>query len=117
MYYYDMGEFQIVGASPGDPGAPGAPATPEGERVTIRPIAGTRPRGATPEARQGARSRAAGRPKERAEHVMLIDLASQRRRPHRADRQRQVTEAFVIERYSHVMHIVSNVEGAAQARA
>jgi anthranilate synthase component 1 len=113
MYYYDMGDFQIVGASPeilvrqetrqidGK----------TGEVVTIRPIAGTRPRGATPETDRQHEVDLLADPKERAEHVMLIDLA-------RNDIGRiaqtgtvKVTEAFGIERYSHVMHIVSNVEG------
>lgn len=85
--------------------------TPEGQKVTIRPLAGTRPRGATPEQDKAAELELINDPKERAEHVMLIDLA-------RNDIGRiaqigsvKVTEAFVVERYSHVMHIVSNVEG------
>ena len=110
MYFYDMGEFQIVGASPEilvrqERLADGR------EKVTIRPLAGTRPRGATPEADQALEAELSGDPKERAEHLMLIDLA-------RNDIGRiaeigsvKVTEAFAIERYSHVMHIVSNVEG------
>ncbi|HMN78235.1 MAG TPA: anthranilate synthase component I family protein, partial [Burkholderiaceae bacterium] len=84
---------------------------PEGEKVTIRPLAGTRPRGATPEQDKALEAELLADPKERAEHVMLIDLA-------RNDIGRiartgtvKVTEAFVVERYSHVMHIVSNVEG------
>lgn len=110
MYYYDMGEFQIVGASPEilvrqEQVSVGAPT------VTIRPIAGTRPRGATPADDVRHEEELLADPKERAEHVMLIDLA-------RNDVGRiaqtgtvRVTEAFGIERYSHVMHIVSNVEG------
>jgi len=85
--------------------------TDEGVKVTIRPLAGTRPRGNTPERDQAAEQELVSDPKERAEHVMLIDLA-------RNDIGRiarvgsvKVTEAFVVERYSHVMHIVSNVEG------
>jgi anthranilate synthase component 1 len=84
--------------------------TEEGVKVTIRPLAGTRPRGATPEKDKSAELELVNDPKERAEHVMLIDLA-------RNDIGRiakigsvKVTEAFAIERYSHVMHIVSNVE-------
>jgi anthranilate synthase component 1 len=80
--------------------------------VTIRPLAGTRPRGATTELDLAAEKELVSDPKERAEHVMLIDLA-------RNDIGRiaqigsvKVTDAFCIERYSHVMHIVSNVEGA-----
>jgi len=111
MYYYDLGDHHVVGSSPEilvrqEHNAEG------GETVTIRPIAGTRPRGATPEADVANEKELLADPKERAEHVMLIDLA-------RNDIGRiaktgtvKVTEAFGIERYSHVMHIVSNVEGA-----
>jgi anthranilate synthase component 1 len=109
MYFYDMGEFQIVGASPEI--LVRQEHTPEGDKVTIRPLAGTRPRGATPEQDKALEAELQGDPKERAEHVMLIDLA-------RNDIGRiakigsvKVTEAFTVERYSHVMHIVSNVEG------
>ena len=109
MYFYDMGDFQIVGASPEI--LVRQESTPEGEKVTIRPLAGTRPRGATPEQDKALEAELQGDPKERAEHVMLIDLA-------RNDIGRiakigsvKVTEAFTVERYSHVMHIVSNVEG------
>ena len=110
MYYYDLGDHHVVGSSPEilvrqEKNAEG------GETVTIRPIAGTRPRGATPEADVANERELLADPKERAEHVMLIDLA-------RNDIGRiaktgtvKVTEAFGIERYSHVMHIVSNVEG------
>ena len=79
--------------------------------MTIRPLAGTRPRGATQAQDKALEQELSGDPKERAEHVMLIDLA-------RNDIGRiaktgtvKVTEAFTVERYSHVMHIVSNVEG------
>jgi anthranilate synthase component I len=110
MYFYDMGEFQIVGASPEilvreEKLADGS------RKVTIRPLAGTRPRGATPEEDARLETELKGDEKERAEHLMLIDLA-------RNDIGRiakigsvKVTEAFAVERYSHVMHIVSNVEG------
>ena len=108
MYFYDMGDFQIVGASPEI--LVRQERTPEGEKVTIRPLAGTRPRGATPELDKALEQELSADPKERAEHLMLIDLA-------RNDVGRiaqtgtvKVTDAFVIERYSHVMHIVSNVE-------
>ena len=94
-----------------DPGARGAPARSRARKVTIRPLAGTRPRGATPEADAVLEAELRADEKERAEHLMLIDLA-------RNDIGRiarigsvKVTEAFAIERYSHVMHIVSNVEG------
>jgi anthranilate synthase component 1 len=109
MYYYHMGDFHVVGASPEI--LVRQETTPEGNKVTIRPLAGTRPRAATPEADMAAEQELINDPKERAEHVMLIDLA-------RNDIGRiaktgtvKVTEAFAVERYSHVMHIVSNVEG------
>jgi len=109
MYYYHMGDFHVVGASPEI--LVRQETTPEGNMVTIRPLAGTRPRGATPEADLATEHELINDPKERAEHVMLIDLA-------RNDIGRiaqtgtvKVTEAFAVERYSHVMHIVSNVEG------
>ena len=110
MYYYHLGDVHVVGSSPEilvrqERTSQGA------NKVTIRPLAGTRPRGATPEADQAAEAELVADPKERAEHVMLIDLA-------RNDIGRiartgtvKVTEAFAVERYSHVMHIVSNVEG------
>ena len=113
MYYYDMGSFQIVGASPEilvrqEQAADGERTL---QKVTIRPLAGTRPRGATPEQDKALEAELAADPKERAEHLMLIDLA-------RNDIGRiarvgsvKVSDAFAIERYSHVMHIVSNVEG------
>jgi anthranilate synthase component 1 len=109
MYYYHMGDFHVVGASPEI--LVRQETTPEGNKVTIRPLAGTRPRGATPQADLATEQELINDPKERAEHVMLIDLA-------RNDIGRiaktgtvKVTEAFAVERYSHVMHIVSNVEG------
>jgi anthranilate synthase component 1 len=108
MYYYHFGDFQVVGASPEI--LVRQEKTAEGTKVTIRPLAGTRPRGATPELDQAVEQELINDPKERAEHVMLIDLA-------RNDIGRiakigsvKVTEAFAVERYSHVMHIVSNVE-------
>mgnify|MGYP001170993095 CR=1 FL=1 len=114
MYYYDFGDFQVVGASPEilvrqeslEP-AEGRPGT----RVTIRPLAGTRPRGMTPQEDRVLAEELLADPKERAEHLMLIDLA-------RNDIGRlatigsvRVTDQMVIEKYSHVQHIVSNVEG------
>jgi anthranilate synthase component I len=116
MYYYHFGDFHVVGASPEIlvrqelVALDGKTST----KVTIRPLAGTRPRGATPELDKAAEAELIGDPKERAEHVMLIDLA-------RNDIGRiaqigsvKVTDAFCVERYSHVMHIVSNVEGTLQ---
>jgi anthranilate synthase component 1 len=117
MYFYNFGDFQVVGASPEIlvrqetlPAKEGASQSVE-KKITIRPLAGTRPRGATPELDKAAEVELINDPKERAEHVMLIDLA-------RNDIGRiakigsvKVTDAFIVERYSHVMHIVSNVEG------
>ena len=110
MYFLDVGGTQVVGSSPeilvrlqhGDDGA--------GE-VTVRPIAGTRPRGATPAEDMALEAELLADPKERAEHLMLIDLGRNDvglvARPGSV----QVGEQFVIERYSHVMHIVSEVTG------
>jgi anthranilate synthase component 1 len=112
MYFYDMGDFQIVGASPEI--LVRQEHTPEGEKITIRPLAGTRPRGATPEQDKALEEELRGDPKERAEHVMLIDLARNDIGRIAKTGSVKVTEAFAIERYSHVMHIVSNVEGLLQ---
>ncbi|MBL0297572.1 MAG: anthranilate synthase component I [Betaproteobacteria bacterium] len=110
MYYYDMGAFQIVGASPEI--LVRQERTPDGgQTVTLRPIAGTRPRGATPAQDKALEAELLADPKERAEHVMLIDLARNDIGRIAETGSVKVTEAFGIERYSHVMHIVSNVEG------
>jgi anthranilate synthase component 1 len=109
MYFYDMGDFQIVGASPEI--LVRQESTPEGEKITIRPLAGTRPRGATAEQDKALEDELQGDPKERAEHVMLIDLARNDIGRIAKTGSVKVTEAFTVERYSHVMHIVSNVEG------
>ncbi len=109
MYYYNLGDFHVVGASPEI--LVRQESTPEGHKVIIRPLAGTRPRGATPEADQATEVELVNDPKERAEHVMLIDLARNDIGRISQTGSVQVTEAFVVERYSHVMHIVSNVEG------
>ena len=113
MYYYNLGDFHVVGASPeilvrqestifnGE----------EAQKITIRPLAGTRPRGNTPEADKAAERELVADPKERAEHVMLIDLARNDIGRIAQTGSVEVTEAFAVERYSHVMHIVSNVEG------
>jgi len=79
--------------------------------VTIRPLAGTRPRGATAELDKAAELELIADPKERAEHVMLIDLARNDIGRIAKTGSVKVTDAFCVERYSHVMHIVSNVEG------
>ncbi len=109
MYFYDMGDFQIVGASPEI--LVRQEHTPAGSKVTIRPLAGTRPRGATPELDKALEQELSTDPKERAEHLMLIDLARNDIGRIAQTGSVKVTEAFVVERYSHVMHLVSNVEG------
>lgn len=108
MYFLDMGDFQIVGSSPEI-----LVRSEQGE-VTVRPIAGTRKRGGTAEEDEALAKELLEDPKEMAEHLMLIDLG-------RNDLGRiaqpgtvAVTESMLIERYSHVMHIVSNVRGQAQ---
>jgi anthranilate synthase component 1 len=121
MFYLNFGDFQLAGSSPE------IMVRLRDGKITIRPIAGTRPRGQTPEQDQALEKELLADPKERAEHLMLLDLGRNdvgrvamlreegkntppepRRGPHV-----RVTESFVIERYSHVMHIVSNVEGDA----
>ncbi|RZL11124.1 MAG: anthranilate synthase component I [Rubrivivax sp.] len=110
MYYYNMGDHQIVGSSPEI--LVRQERSPQGQTITVRPIAGTRPRGATPEQDRQHEADLLADPKERAEHVMLIDLARNDIGRIAQTGSVKVTEAFGIERYSHVMHIVSNVEGA-----
>jgi len=109
MYFYDLGDFHVVGASPEI--LVRQEAVPEGQKITIRPLAGTRPRGTTPERDKAIEQELVTDPKERAEHVMLIDLARNDIGRIAQTGSVQVTEAFAVERYSHVMHIVSNVEG------
>lgn len=108
MFYLRMGETTLIGASPE------VLVTVEGDQARTRPIAGTRPRGATPEADKALEQELLADPKERAEHIMLVDLG-------RNDLGRvcrygsvYVPELMVIERYSHVMHIVSEVVGQLQ---
>jgi anthranilate synthase component 1 len=109
MFYYDMDGFHVVGASPE------ILVRLEGDSVTLRPIAGTRPRGVTRDQDLALERDLLGDPKERAEHVMLMDLG--RNDVGRVARvgSVRVTENMVVERYSHVMHIVSNVEGKLKA--
>jgi anthranilate synthase component 1 len=109
MFFYDFGDFQVVGASPEI--LVRQEHTPEGDKVTIRPLAGTRPRGATPAQDKALEAELVSDPKERAEHLMLIDLARNDIGRIAKTGSVKVTEAFAVERYSHVMHIVSNVEG------
>ncbi|WP_019571530.1 anthranilate synthase component I [Thioalkalivibrio sp. ALMg3] len=105
MYYLDLDDHHVVGASPE------ILVRLEDDCVTVRPIAGTRPRGRTEAEDRALEAELLADPKERAEHLMLIDLG-------RNDVGRvceigsvEVTDTMSIERYSHVMHIVSNVEG------
>ncbi len=114
MYFYnfsgaDGSDFHVVGASPEI--LVRQEHTPEGQKVTIRPLAGTRPRGATPDVDKAVEQELVHDDKERAEHVMLIDLARNDIGRIAKTGSVKVTEAFAVERYSHVMHIVSNVEG------
>jgi anthranilate synthase component 1 len=109
MYFLDFGDFEIAGASP-EP-----LITVSGRHVATRPIAGTRPRGATAEADRAMAEELLADPKERSEHVMLVDLG-------RNDLGRvcdygsvRVDELMAVENYSHVMHIVSRVSGALRA--
>ena len=111
MYFYNFGDMQIVGSSP-EILVRNESVKDGGKKVTIRPLAGTRPRGSTAEQDIQLATELLADPKEIAEHVMLIDLA-------RNDIGRiaeigsvKVTDKFVIEKYSHVQHIVSNVEGS-----
>lgn len=113
MYYYHFGDFQVVGSSPEI--LVRHEHVTAGEKVTIRPLAGTRPRGATPEQDQAIEQELVNDPKERAEHVMLIDLARNDIGRIAQTGSVKVSEAFAVERYSHVMHIVSNVEGLLNA--
>ncbi len=105
MFYVNFGGFQISGSSPE------ILVRVRDRVVTVRPIAGTLPRGATPEADQANAARLISDPKERAEHLMLLDLGRNDVGRVAARGSVKVTESFTIERYSHVMHIVSNVQG------
>jgi anthranilate synthase component 1 len=105
MYYFDFGDHQVVGASPE------ILVRLSGDSVTLRPIAGTRPRGRSVAEDAAIAAELLADPKERAEHVMLIDLGRNDVGRVAATGSVKVTEKMVVERYSHVMHIVSNVEG------
>ena len=106
LYFLDLPGFALVGSSPEI-----LVRVREGE-VTIRPIAGTRPRGATREEDIANEASLLADPKERAEHLMLLDLGRNDVGRVAAAGTVEVTDSFTIERYSHVMHIVSNVVGA-----
>ncbi|HEX6592627.1 MAG TPA: anthranilate synthase component I family protein, partial [Moraxellaceae bacterium] len=105
MYYMRTDELTIVGSSPE------ILARMEDGLVTVRPIAGTRKRGTTPEADEALKAELLADPKEIAEHLMLIDLGRNDVGRVAETGQVRVTEKMAVERYSHVMHIVSNVEG------
>jgi len=104
MFYYDMGDHHVVGASPE------ILVRLEGDEVTVRPIAGTRPRGKTPQQDAELATELLADPKELAEHLMLIDLGRNDIGRVAQNGTVKLTEKMIIERYSHVMHIVSNVE-------
>jgi anthranilate synthase component 1 len=121
LFYLNFGDFQLAGSSPE------ILVRLRDGKITIRPIAGTRPRGQTPEEDRALEAELKADPKERAEHLMLLDLgrndvgrvamlksngANEPEPVSRAPRVR-VTDSFFVERYSHVMHLVSNVEGDA----
>ncbi|NMF87439.1 anthranilate synthase component I [Aromatoleum petrolei] len=108
MFYFNFEDFHVVGASPeilvrlDEDG--------QGKRVTVRPIAGTRPRGATPAEDEALEADLLADEKERAEHLQLLDLGRNDAGRVAETGSVRVTDQFTIERYSHVMHIVSNVE-------
>ena len=121
LFYLNFGDFQLVGSSPE------ILVRLRDGKITIRPLAGTRPRGKTPAEDAALEAELIADPKERAEHLMLLDLGrndvgrvaslgqagrnappAERHKPHV-----RVTASFFVERYSHVMHLVSNVEGDA----
>jgi anthranilate synthase component 1 len=121
LFYLNFGDFQLAGSSPE------ILVRLRDGKITIRPIAGTRPRGATPEEDAALEQELIADPKERAEHLMLLDLGrndvgrvamlrqagANAPQPQAAGPRVRVTDSFFVERYSHVMHLVSNVEGDA----
>lgn len=113
MYFYNFGDMQIIGASP-EILVRNETLNDGNKKVTIRPLAGTRPRGATPELDAELAKELLADPKEIAEHVMLIDLARNDIGRIARTGSVKVTDQMVIEKYSHVQHIVSNVEGILQ---
>ncbi|TEA77809.1 anthranilate synthase component I [Allopusillimonas ginsengisoli] len=113
MYYWNFDNFQVVGSSP-EILVRQDIVIEDGQRktvATIRPLAGTRKRGATPEEDVRLAEELIADPKERAEHVMLIDLARNDIGRVAKTGSVEVTDTMTIERYSHVMHLVSNVTG------
>jgi anthranilate synthase component 1 len=105
LYFLDFGTFAVAGSSPE------ILVKARAGIVTIRPIAGTRPRGATPHEDAALEAELLADPKERAEHLMLLDLGRNDVGRVAAIGSVKVTDQFFVERYSQVMHIVSNVEG------
>ncbi|NJC88183.1 MAG: anthranilate synthase component I [Desulfuromonas sp.] len=105
MFYLQFGDTRVIGASPE------VLVRKEGRRVEVRPIAGTRPRGAAPEEDLRLEEELLADPKERAEHIMLVDLGRNDLGRVCSTGSVNVDELMVVERYSHVMHIVSNVSG------
>ncbi len=105
MFYYDFKDFQLIGASPE------ILVRVEGDTVTTRPLAGTRPRGNTPARDAALEKELKADEKERAEHIMLVDLG--RNDIGRVSRPGsvEVSDLMEVERYSHVMHLVTNVQG------
>ena len=110
LFYLDYADFAVAGSSPE------ILVRTRGDTVTIRPIAGTRPRGATPHEDKALEDELLADPKERAEHLMLLDLGRNDVGRVAAIGSVEVTDQFFIERYSQVMHIVSNVEGRLDPR-
>ena len=105
MYFMDMGGFEIVGSSPE------ILVRQQEQKVTVRPIAGTRKRGLTEEKDKALEIELLGDEKEIAEHLMLIDLGRNDIGRIAQTGSVELTQKMIVERYSHVMHIVSNVEG------
>jgi anthranilate synthase component 1 len=110
LFFLDFGDFQLAGSSPE------ILVRLKDGRVTIRPLAGTRPRGETPEQDRALEAELLADPKERAEHLMLLDLGRNDVGRVAAPGTVEVTESFKVERYSSVMHIVSDVQGQADPR-
>ena len=109
LFHMNFGDFQLAGSSPEI-----LVRLRDGE-LTIRPLAGTRPRGRTPEEDQALEAELLADPKERAEHLMLVDLGRNDVGRVAEPASVKVTKSFFVERYSHVMHLVSNVTGKARA--
>jgi anthranilate synthase component 1 len=110
LYFLDLPDFAVVGSSPEIL----VRVRPDGNgssEITVRPIAGTRPRGSSEQADRAAEESLLSDAKERAEHLMLLDLGRNDVGRVASSGSVEVTDSFTIERYSHVMHIVSNVVG------